>query len=110
MSRLGRYGVTIGSISPELLHVLSNGGSEDDVLSTLAEARTPLGCISAMRLAIEEIVASVENVRPGSRVAPDDLIPLLAWVTIQSGATDLESLLYFVKTFRLGNTLAAELE
>ena len=45
-----------------------------------------------------------------SRVAPDDLIPLLAWVMVRSGVEDLESMLYFVKTFRLSDDLAAELE
>lgn len=110
MAKLSRYGVTIGSVAPELLNVLKEDSSEQHVLKTLVEARTPLGCISAMRLAMSEIVDAGERVKPGSRAAPDDLIIILAWVIVQSGANDLESLIYFVKTFRLSDYLAAEME
>lgn len=89
------------------------GAAEDERGETsrlLSQSRTPLGCIGCMRQAIEEIVAAVKGIEPGLRVAPDDLIPLLAWVTVQSGVEDLESILYFVKTFRLSDNLAPEFE
>lgn len=100
------------SPSAELLAALepSADGGIESLQHELTEARTPLGCISVMRLAIEEIVAAVETATEGARVVPDDLIPLVAWVTVQSGAEDLESLLYYVKTFRLSDNLAAEFE
>lgn len=115
MSRLSADYVVADSISPELLLHLSadmvpTSPDFTALLTTLTEARTPLSCISVIREAIEEIVAAVEAAKPGARVAPDDLIPLLAWVTVKSGAEDLESLLYHVKTFRLGDSLASELE
>lgn len=109
MSQLGQTGVTSPSI--ELLAALdADDGDLEGFRQELSEARTPLGCISSMRLSIEEIVEAVEAATDGARVVPDDLIPLVAWVTVQSGAEDLESLLYFVKTFRLSDNLAAEFE
>lgn len=119
MSKLAPDSTTIDSISPELLATLSwtesnlySSASPDigGMLTTLIEARTPLGCISVLREIIEQIVAAVESVKPGSRVAPDDLIPLLAFVTIKSGVEDLESLIYYIKTFRLSDGLGAEFE
>jgi hypothetical protein len=112
VAKLGPEGVVAGSVPTETVQVLLSDSDLDyeEILRRLVEARTPLGCISAMRLAIEEVVAAVEATKAGSRVAPDDLIPLLAWVTIQSGAVDFESMLYYVKTFRLSDSLAAELE
>ena len=111
MSKLAPNGIAPSSVPPEVVLALrSDFGTEQEVRSAIDEARTPLGCISVMRLAIEEIVAAVERVQAGSRVAPDDLIPLLAWVMVRSGVEDLESMLYFVKTFRLSDDLAAELE
>lgn len=111
MSKLTPNGTASASVPLEVVLALrTDFGTEEDVRRTLVEAGTPLGCISVMRLAIEEIVAAVEGVKAGSRVAPDDLIPLLAWVMVRSGVEDLESMLYFAKTFRLSDDLAAELE
>lgn len=119
MSKLAPDSTTVDSISPELLAALSwtepnqySSSSPDigGILTTLIEARTPLGCISVIREVIEQIVAVVESIKPGSRVAPDDLIPMLAFVTIKSGVEDLESLIYYIKTFRLSDSLAAEFE
>lgn len=100
-------------VKEEVVHACEGVWGEEgegEVRRLLREARTPLGCIGCVRLAIEEIVKAVKQVESGLRVAPDDLIPLLAWVTVQSGVEDLESLLYFVKTFRLSDMLAPELE
>lgn len=119
MSKLAPDCTTNDSVSPELIAALSwtepipYSSSTPDIgglLTTLVEARTPLGCISIIREVIEQIVAVVESVKPGARVAPDDLLSLLAWVTIKSGVEDLESLVYYIKTFRLSDSLAAEFE
>lgn len=110
MRRIGR---DAPSVSPELVQACAAAMDEqdrDETSQLLAQARTPLGCIGSMRQAIEEIVEAVKRVEQGLRVAPDDLIPLLAWVTVQSGVDDLESVLYYVKTFRLSDDLAAEFE
>ncbi|KAM0752793.1 hypothetical protein T439DRAFT_378571 [Meredithblackwellia eburnea MCA 4105] len=97
--------------TPELmaaLEVYRDGCSVEMFGEELREAKTPLGCIAIMRLAIEEIVEAVEA--QGARAVPDDLIPLVAWVVIQAQVEDMESLLYYVKTFRLGDNLAAEFD
>ena len=111
MRRVGRDGALP---SQELVQACASalGGAvvEETMSRSLAQARTPLGCIGCMRQAIEEIVEAVKRVEPDLRVAPDDLIPLLAWVTVKSEVEDLESLLYYVKTFRLSDDLAAEFE
>lgn len=80
------------------------------MVQLIHRARTPLGCISSIRQAIEDIVEAVRKVEPGLRVAPDDLIPLLAWIMVKSDIVDTESLLFWIKTFRLGDDLAPENE
>lgn len=110
MRRIGREGTPA---SLELVQACATAIDDEDLEETrrlLTLARTPLGCIGSMRQAIEEIVEAVKRVEQGLRVAPDDLIPLLAWVTVQSEVEDLESVLYYVKTFRLSDDLAAEFE
>lgn len=105
--------ITPHDITPEFLRILAPEGNPHtdlNLVDTLLEARSPLGCMSSIRTAIEEIVSAVEKTVDGSRVAPDDLIPLLAWSLVESGAHDLQSLLFFVKTYRLSDDLAAELE
>lgn len=113
MRKIGERGMREG-VREEVVRacegVFGDEGEREGTRRLLTEARTPLGCIGCMRQAIEEIVKAVKDVEAGLRVAPDDLIPLLAWVTVQSGVEDLESLLYFVKTFRLSDMLAPELE
>lgn len=99
-------------VSPELVSAICVDGADaqESTRKTIIEARTPLGCISAMRTAIDNIMLAVEEADPGVRIAPDDLIPLFAWVIVECAVEDLQSLLYYVKTFRLSDELAPELE
>lgn len=101
------------SPSPALIEACCaaiHSDQRESVTHLIRQARTPLGCISSIRQAIEDIVEAVRCLEPGQRVAPDDLIPLLAWVMVKSEITDIESLLFWIKTFRLSDTLAPEFE
>ncbi|KAM0787559.1 hypothetical protein ACM66B_003629 [Microbotryomycetes sp. NB124-2] len=96
-----------------LEHALNSiSGIDQACDSTLdvARVRTPLDSITIMHEAIEASVSAISTVDPGLRIAPDDLIPLLAYSIVASGVRDLESLLHYVKTYRLHMDLAPELD
>ena len=101
------------SPSTQLLQTLTSLIPEADAAQLNVEisgATTPLGCITCIHEVIQRIVEAVRTIDAGVRVAPDDLIPLLAWVVVKSKLQDIESLLEYVKTYRLGGNLAPELE
>lgn len=112
MSRLDPDAIQADTLPTELLIHFTSELSFDlnPILVTLTEARTPLESLSIFRATLQEIVTVVESLVPGIRVTTDMLIPLLAFVMIKSRAEDLESLTYYVKNFRMGESLAAELE
>lgn len=112
MSTIGPPSTDSKPLVPELVQACCTIFGEERSVTTqiISSARTPLGCISSMRQAIEDIVEAVKTVEHDLRVAPDDLIPLLAWVLVKSNAVDLESLLFWIKTFRLSEGLAPEYE
>ncbi len=80
------------------------------IMARLSEVKTPLDAMGVVQHAVEEIVLGVESVKEGVRVAPDDLIPLLAWTLVSSWVDNLESMLYWIKTFRMGDNLDPQLE
>ncbi|SCV67502.1 BQ2448_5113 [Microbotryum intermedium] len=76
----------------------------------LRGVRTPLGCVTVIAESLQAMVHAIETLQGGSRLAPDDLIPLFSWVIVKAGVENLESLLFFVKTFRLSENLPSHLD
>ncbi|SCZ93409.1 BZ3500_MvSof-1268-A1-R1_Chr6-3g08640 [Microbotryum saponariae] len=76
----------------------------------LRGVRTPLGCVTIIAESLQAMVYAIETLQGGSRLAPDDLIPLFSWVIVKAGVENLESLLFFVKTFRLSENLPSHLD
>jgi hypothetical protein len=83
-------------------------------LSSIEAAKTPLRSIGLVRQMLDEVVHAVESIGPltgrSRGIGTDELIPLLAYVTVQAQPQYLESLLFYVTRFRLSDTLAPDLE
>ena len=79
--------------------VLGETPQTNILVASLIDARTPFDCITLVKQLIEELVQSAGG-RSGTRATgSDELLPLLAYCIVQAGALDLESLLFYMKTF-----------
>ena len=97
----------------KLVQTISETTNSASTVIALLEARTPLDCASQLRRVINEVVKATDQGRiDASRnsLAADDLIPLLAWIVVRASAQNLESLLFYTKTFRLAETSQGDLE
>lgn len=80
-----------------------NSFADADQVSSLLQARTPFDCTSLLKSAIDTLVKAGNTAlnqstgKNGHRIAPDDLIPLLAYVIMVSEVRSLESWLFWVK-------------
>lgn len=101
--------------------VLLIGQTTDSASTVIAllEAKTPLDCATLVRKVIDEAIRAAEAdlPQPGTSdgtarnsLATDDWIPLLAWMMIKAGSQALDSLLFYVKHFRLSDASAADIE
>lgn len=89
-----------------LVQLISETTDSASTVIALLEAKTPLDTIAHLRKAIEELVKATSisdsgHEEPYSRLATDDLIPLVSWALVKANAKSLPSLLFYAKSFRL---------
>lgn len=89
-----------------LVQLISQTTDSASTVIALLEAKTPLDTIALLRKAIDELVKATSSSDSGhddkySRLATDDLIPLLSWSLVKANAKTLPSLLFYTKMFRL---------
>ena len=105
----------------KLVQTISETTDSASTVIALLEARTPLDCASLLRRVIDELVGAAEqhaqqqrtaddSIYDGRGLAPDDLIPLLAWTIVKAGASNLPSLLYYTSCFRLSEHSRGDIE
>lgn len=64
------------------------------------QANTPFDVITRIRSAIDLLVSNAQDAFHDARsTGTDELLPLLAYSLVQSGARNLESLLFYAKNF-----------
>lgn len=98
-----------------LVQLISQTTDSAATVIALLEARTPLDTIAQLRKAIDELVKATSSSDSGheesySRLATDDLIPLLSWALVKANAKTLPSLVYYAKMFRLSAHTQADSE
>jgi hypothetical protein len=89
-----------------LVQLISQTTDSASTVIALLEAKTPLDTIAHLRKAIDELVKASSVSESGhedapSRLATDDLLPLLSWAIVKASAKTLPSLLFYAKMFRL---------
>ena len=87
-----------------LVQLISETTDSASTVIGLLEARTPSDSGNTLQRIIDEATRAVElaNGQPlPTSLAPDELIPLLAWMIINGNVHSLDSLLYYTRTFRL---------
>lgn len=89
-----------------LVQLISQTTDSASTVIALLEAKTPLDTIAQLRKVIDELVKATCSSDTGheeshSRLATDDLIPLLSWALVKANAKTLPSLLFYSKMFRL---------
>ena len=97
----------------KLVQTISETTNSASTVIALLEARTPLDCASQLRRVIDEVVKAADQGKADTArnsLAADDIIPLLAWIVVKASAKNLESLLFYTKTFRLAETSQGDLE
>lgn len=98
-----------------LVQLISQTTDSATTVIALLEARTPLDTIAHLRKAIDGLVKATSSSDSGheesySRLATDDLIPLLSWALVKANAKTLPSLLFYAKMFRLSAHTHADSE
>lgn len=98
----------------KLVQTISETTDSASTVIALLEAKTPLDCAHLLRRVIDELVRAAEQQQSDSStkngLAPDELIPLLAWTMVKAGVQNLCSLLYYTNVFRLSETSQGDVE
>lgn len=72
---------------------------DPDFAAAALLAKTPFDTISTLRKALDALVYASDAADKSSVTGTDELLPLLAYTIVQSGVSNIESLLFYVKNF-----------